>query len=157
MSLYIIWNVASHLTFNLFSPQTWGNHTPFRMLLMFCCSLRFFFLNFHKIVGLFFLVDWWGSEFHEDCISYFLLLWPNPVTKSQSKNERVFFQQFNYLMYTMHKFLYCYIIDGMGVCVSSTYMYNTSIQNLKLAFGWEMILVLSFSSSMGYNLYCSLP
>lgn len=67
-----------------------------------------------------------------------------------------FFQEFNYPMHIMHKFLYCYFIDGMGVCVSSTYMYDISIQNLKLAFGWEMTLVLSFSSSMVYNLYCSL-
>lgn len=107
---------------------------------MFCCRLRFFFLNSHK-VGLFFsLVDWWSSEFHTDCISYLLLVFLNPVTKNQSRNERGFCQRCNYHIHTMCVYPGCYFLSGECVCVCVFNMYTSAIfvQRLKLDLGQEM-------------------
>lgn len=87
--LCVIWNVASHLPLNLSSPQSWGTPHLLACLWRSAAALDFSSWTLIKLWG-FCLFDWWSSKFHEDCISYFLLLLLNPVTKNQSKNESSF-------------------------------------------------------------------
>lgn len=60
--------------------------------------------------------------FHKYFISYLLLVFLNPFTKNQSKNERGFCQQFNYHMQTMCMYPECYFLDGVCLLVFNMYV-----------------------------------